>query len=251
MSDSSILEETQRVEEALRQGHGTIAAGRYAASIMHEINNPLEAALNLNYLIGLDASDPDRVHTYCRSLEEQLRHLVHIARQTLSFYRPLQTREHTTVNTLADAALRVHQKRIAAKQIRLRTRFTGDLTVEVHAGEMLQVISNLIANAIDALPSRGILHIVGSRSPDTVHITVADNGHGIPVHIRETIFDPFVTTKGTSGTGLGLAISRDIIQRHKGTIHTRSSVRFGRTGTSFLISLPPAQSFSTPSSRGF
>jgi signal transduction histidine kinase len=106
---------------------------------------------------------------------------------------------------------------------------------------MLQVLSNLIGNALDALPAEGALYLRGHRSNRAVHLLVADGGHGIPSTIAKRIFDPFVTTKAGKGTGLGLAISKAIVEKHHGQIRSRSSTRPGRNGTAFRISLPLPQ----------
>lgn len=216
------------------------AAAHYAAAIMHEINNPLEAALNLNYLLQADAEHPDKVRNYCRLLDEQLHILVRIAHQTLSFYRSPEMKETTALAVLADAAIRIHQKKIAARNIRLLRNLSSDATVFAHSGEILQVLSNLISNALDALPDQGILQLRVRRRGQTVYALVADNGCGIPDPVFSRIFDPFFTTKKDRGTGLGLAISKTIVEKHQGHIRGRSSVRSGRTGTTFRISFPLA-----------
>ncbi len=112
------------------------------------------------------------------------------------------------------------------------------MNAEVNAGDLLQVISNLVANAVDALPENGTLQVRVKRCTEEVRITVADNGHGIPDPIRARIFDPFFTTKRERGTGLGLAISKAIVEKHHGRIRTRTSTRAPKSGTIFRISLP-------------
>jgi signal transduction histidine kinase len=160
--------------------------------------------------------------------------LTRIARQTLSFYRTAAEKAPVAAASLAEAALRIHRKRIAAKGIRLNVRLPSEVTVDVHPGEMLQVISN----AVDALPVEGSLYVRGHRSCRGVHILVADAGAGIPESIADKIFDPFFTTKQDKGTGLGLAISKAIVEKHQGRIRTHS-------GTAFRISLPLSSQAST------
>ncbi len=109
---------------------------------------------------------------------------------------------------------------------------------EGYTGEMLQVVSNLIVNALDALPEDGVLYLRLRKRRGQVEFVIADNGHGIPPDHGDTIFQPFFTTKGDGGTGLGLALSKRIIERHNGRIRVRSSVRPGKSGTAFKISLP-------------
>lgn len=223
-----------KVPETLYRDQGLAAADHFAATVMHEINNPLEAMANLAYLVHEDAEQPGKVRQYIRLLEEQLALVRGIAQQTLGFYRlPLKPIDMVGV---AEAAIRMHERKISTKELRLLKTLPADALVMAHAGEMLQVISNLVGNALDALPPNGALSIRIRRCETEVHVTVADNGHGIPDTILAQIFEPFFTTKQEQGTGLGLSISKSIIERHNG--RTRSSVRPDRNGTTFRISLP-------------
>jgi signal transduction histidine kinase len=226
------------LQESLRQVQRQAIAGQFAATIMHEINNPLEAIGNLVYLIEQDPDNPSRVVERSRQIQEQLATLTRIARQTLSFYKPSVLREEVGATTLVEAALRTQCAGINAKRIRIEKFLSSDVTVEAHPGEMLQVVSNLIANAVDAMPVNGTLYLRSGHSCHQVHILVADNGHGIPPAIAGKIFDPFFTTKKEKGTGLGLAIAKTIVERNRGQIRTRSSVKEGRSGTAFRISMP-------------
>ena len=228
------------VQDFVRQNHDLVTAGQYAAAVMHEINGPLEAVHNLNYLIQQQAEDSVQVRAFSKMLDEQLATLTKLSRQTLSFYRSPETRESVAIATLAEAALRVHQRKISAKRINLRKNLSPDVSAEVHAGDILQVFSNLISNAVDALPENGVLCISVKRCADEAHVTVADNGPGIPSSILSRIFDPFFTTKKERGTGLGLAISKSIIDKHHGRIRSRSTTRPSRSGTAFRISIPLA-----------
>jgi C4-dicarboxylate-specific signal transduction histidine kinase len=233
--DFSLLEE---IHEIVRQNQELAVASQFAVSVMHEINGPLEAATNLNYLILLEADSTSQVWQYSKLLEEQLLSLATLSRQTLSFCRSSETCEEIAMSTLAEAALRIHQKKISAKRINVRRRLTPGTPVEVSAGDILQVLSNVITNALDALPENGTLAISVQRRTDEVHVTVSDNGSGIPAPFLTKIYDPFFTTKKERGTGLGLAISKSIIEKYHGRIRSRSSTRPGRSGTAFRISLP-------------
>jgi signal transduction histidine kinase len=226
------------MENSLREHQRIAIAGQYAAEVMHEINNPLEAVSNLNYLIQHDAGDAVRVREYSRMIDNQLELVFRIARRTLSFHRSVDTTETVALARLADAALQVHRTRIAAKGIRLLTGLSADAMASVNPGEMLQVMSNLIANAIDALPVNGTLCLRVKKRDREVHVIVADDGGGIPAPILSRIFEPFFTTKKAKGTGLGLAISKAIVEKHHGRIRARSSIRVGRSGTAFRITLP-------------
>ena len=228
----------REIEGALLRSQTVAAAGQYAAAIMHEINNPLETICNLSYLLKLQADDPARVREYSGQIAEQLTTVIRIAHRTLSFYRPPDTKEAIDLAALAEAALRVHQQKLATKHAKLLKDIPADAVVIGHAGELLQVLSNLLSNSIDALSPNGRLAIRVRKSRGEVHLTIADDGHGIPEVIRQRVFEPFFTTKKEHGTGLGLAISKAIVERHKGRIRARSSVRSGMSGTAFRVSLP-------------
>ena len=224
--------------QSLRHSESLAVAGQYAASVMHEINNPLEAIANLVYLLQLNTAHPELVQQYSCLMDEQLGILIRIARQTLSFYRTSPERSRVSAASIAEAALRIHQKAISAKHIQIRKRLPPDVALEVHPGEILQVVSNLVSNAVDASPENGILYLRCRTSPRVVQIVVADAGHGIPDAIAHRIFEPFFTTKNDKGSGLGLAISKAIIESHQGSVRARSTTRSGRNGSAFRISLP-------------
>jgi len=225
-------------EEALRKSEERATAGQLALEVMHEIRNPLEA---LGYLVNLtlqDAEDAARVRRHMHTAEEQVIALNEIAGSTLRLARPSPIPRFVDLSILAEAALRIHQRAIESKGVHLVKDVRGDLTAEVYTGEILQVISNLMVNALDAIPEKGTVCLRLRKSCGKLRILVADNGHGIPKEIIGQVFTPFFTTKEGRGTGLGLALSRKIIEHHKGTIRVRSSVRPGSSGTAFQISLP-------------
>ncbi|WP_348269175.1 HAMP domain-containing sensor histidine kinase [Edaphobacter paludis] len=205
---------------------------------MHEINNPLDAAGNLAYLIDEEAENPAKVRQYARLLAEQLATVRQIATRTLTFYRKSSEMKPIDLILVAEAALRVHQHKISTNSLQVRKVFPEKAAINGHAGEMLQVLSNLVGNALDALPIGGSLALSIRKAGQEIHIMVADNGHGIPESILSQIFEPFFTTKQDLGTGLGLAISKSIVEGHHGRLKTRSSIRQGRSGTAFRISLP-------------
>jgi signal transduction histidine kinase len=228
----------QQLEEALQESQAQALAGQFAASTMHEVNGPLEAITNLNYLVQTSSDDGAQVRNYASLIDEQLLALTTISRQTLSFYHSKDTVEPILVAQLVEAALRIQRKEIAAKAIRLIKKLPGDMTVESHAGSMLQAFSNLIGNAVEALPAQGTLQIRSRCIDGQAHILFADNGSGIPAAIRSKIFEPFFSTKRERGTGLGLGIAKAIVERYQGRIRSRTSTRAGRSGTAFRISLP-------------
>jgi signal transduction histidine kinase len=228
----------QDLEVALLESRSLALAGQFAAFTIHEINGSLEAIANLNYLVCASADDPEQVVKFSNLLEEQLRILMGLSHQTLSFYHSTDTTESIAIESLAEAALRIHRQKVAAKKISLQKKLAKDVVVEGHSGAMLQVFSNLIGNAVDALPEKGTLQLRARCCGEEVHILIADNGHGIPREIQPRIFEPFFSTKKERGTGLGLAITKAIVEKHRGRIRSRSSTRSERSGTAFRISLP-------------
>jgi signal transduction histidine kinase len=224
--------------EALRKVEERAIAGQLALEMMHEIKNPLEALGHLIYLTCEDAADGERVARYMGLAREQVATLSHIAGETLGFVRASHFPKPIDLVALAEAALRIHRRTIEAKQVHLVKDLPEGVVAQVHTGEILQVISNLIVNALDALPAQGTLYLRARKRRDGVEFLVADNGHGISSTDAREIFQPFFTTKEERGTGLGLALSKKIVERHRGKISMRTSVRAGKSGTLFRVSLP-------------
>lgn len=229
------------ISEALRKSEERSAAGLLALELMHEIRNPLEAVGNLTYLAleEAQAKDCEKVAMYLHRIEEQLATLNRIASETLGFARTAQSPQQVRLATVAEAALRIHQAAMKTKRIHLVKDLPQDLVAEIHTTEMLQVLSNLIVNALDALPAYGTLVLRLKKLRGRIQFVVADNGHGIPAESRKQVFEPFFTTKDV-GNSLGLALSKRIVEHNQGSISLRSSVRPGKSGTTFKISLPAA-----------
>lgn len=213
-------------------------AGRLALEIMHEIRNPLETLGHLCYLAEQEAENPAQVRSYMYQAEEQLRNLSRIASQTLSFAKISQDRKPIDLVGLAEAALRLHQRTIEAKRIHLVRKLPGDLVASVQASRILQVLANLVANALDAMPEEGKLTVCVKKCSGCVELTVADNGSGIGPGAMEKLFEPFFSTKQEGGNGLGLSLSKRIVEDHGGKMFVRSSVLPGRTGSVFKVRLP-------------
>jgi len=228
----------QRAQAALMRSEQLALAGRFAGGVMHEVNNPLEAVGNLVYLALQEASNPEAVANYLRMAEEQLLHIQSIARRTLSFYRPNALPQETDVFEILESALHMQRPQLMAKRVKIHKDRCGPASLQANAGELLQVFTNLIANAVDALPDDGALHMRISRSGGHLHILIADNGPGIPAAQREKLFEVFGTSNKEKGTGLGLWMSKILVERHRGRIRRRSSTSLGRNGTAFRVSLP-------------
>jgi signal transduction histidine kinase len=224
--------------EALRKAEERATAGQLAMEVIHEIRNPLQALEYLVFLTVRDAEDADKVRGYMHVAEEQMATLSQIATGTLRLAKDCPSPQPVSVSVLTEAALRIHQRAIDAKRAHLVKDVRGEIIVEAYTREILQVVSNLIVNALDAILEDGTLHLRVRKSGGRVRIVIADNGHGISKENVAQLFQPFFTTKGGRGTGLGLCVSKRIIDHHNGTIRVRSSVCPGRSGTTFQISLP-------------
>jgi signal transduction histidine kinase len=239
--------ESRRAEQLLLQSEKLNAVGRLASSIAHEINNPLAAVTNLIFLAQQSAVDP-LAQKYLHSAEVELRRVSAIANQTLRFHRQSTRPQPVTYDELIDATLPIHQARLSNARIAVKRRDRPHRSVICFEGEIRQVVSNLVANAIDAMASTGGRLIIRSRQGTHwqtgrkgIVLTIADTGVGMSSHTQSRIFEPFFTTKGDKGNGLGLWISREIVDRHQGTLNVRSRESEGRSGTVFTLFLPEKQ----------
>ncbi len=240
------ITERRRAEEALRTSERLAATGRLAASIAHEINNPLEAVTNLLYLLDQNKSLDDTAREYARMAQDEVNRVAHIARQTLGFYRDSSRMEAVQVSRLVDEVVTLFAAKICTGDIVVQKELKADAPIDAFPGELRQVFSNLIANALDAVGRKGKLRIRinparGHRGRKGVRVTIADNGPGISRTVLERIFEPFFTTKGAKGTGLGLWVTRGLIEKHGGAIRVWSSTQPGKSGTAFSIFLPLKQ----------
>jgi signal transduction histidine kinase len=231
-------ERTLRLETALRRSEKLAMAGRLAASVMHEINNPSQAIADLVYLIGKDADHPELVRAHAAEVEQQLVRIQYIARQTLSFFRDTPRAQTKDLVPLVDTALRYHSGLLAEKRIQLRKEMPDLLLCSVYPGDFLQLVSNLVRNAAEALPHGGTLCIRLKASRGNASLTVADNGRGIPQAIQGRLFEAFQSDKADAGNGLGLWICKTIVEKHGGQIRWRSSDKPATHGTAFSIRLP-------------
>ena len=229
------------LEEALRHSERLAVASRYAGAIMHEVNNPLEALCNLVYLAKHAPNDADQVRQFMEIAEGQLQRLSSITRKTLSFYKDQTQEKDFDLVDIAESALTIHAHRTQRQGVEIRRRIDGPAIARVFAGEILQVVSNLVLNSLDSLPREGAVICLRVRNAkDKVHITVSDNGTGIDPAIYANMFQAHRTTKA-EGSGLGLWLSHTIVQKHEGRILCRSSRSPSRTGTTFRLSFPKSR----------
>jgi signal transduction histidine kinase len=236
--------ESKRAEQVLLQSEKLNAVGRLASSIAHEINNPLEAVTNLIYLAQQAAIEP-QARQYLDMAETELGRVAAIANQTLRFYRQANNPKPITAEQIISDTLPLYRGRLANSKAIIERRDRGTRLITCFDGEIRQVLSNLLANGIDALHGNGGRLLIRSR--DGVHhktgrkgviLTLADTGAGMAPATASRIFEPFYTTKGLTGTGLGLWISKEIIGRHHGAIKVRSCQSPAHSGTVFTVFLP-------------
>ncbi len=239
------MEQFGLAADALRKAEKLAVAGRLAASIAHEINNPLEAVTNLLYLLR-STPQSEEGKNYLQLAEQELSRVSAIAMQTLKFYRETAKPASVDVPELLESVLALYGPRLSASDIRVILEFDTSRTVMAKAGELRQLFANLVGNAIDAMRNGGTLrlrvrHLEREPFRQYVRVSVADTGTGIPDELRGKVFEPFISTKGDTGTGLGLWVSKEIIENHGGTIRVKSSTAAQGHGTTFSVYLPAAK----------
>jgi signal transduction histidine kinase len=229
-------EQERIAQEKLMQTEKLAAAGRLAATVAHEVNNPLSAAMNSLFLLRDKVSDTGR--QLLEGAEEQLKRVAGITRQTLGFYRENASKIDFDLQQVVVELVATFVPRARNKDIEIVSELSP---MQVHAvkGEIQQVIANLLTNAIDASPVKTKVRVRARRFTsavfgDVVQISVGDSGPGIPSEFRDRIWEPFFTTKEGVGTGLGLWVCRQIVQRHHGIIRAHST----HEGTVFTVILP-------------
>jgi PAS domain S-box-containing protein len=237
------LSSQKQAETALIQSEKLAAVGRLAASISHEINNPLEAVTNLLYLARTEqTTDAGRV--YIEQASQELARVSQIAGQTLRFHRQSTRPRSVTTRELIEPVLALYEGRLRNARVHAISEHRGDPAFVCYEGDIRQVLNNLVGNAIDAMRGDGTLRIRSRAATDQstgrqgVRITIADTGSGMSPATLERIFEPFYTTKGIHGTGLGLWISQGIVEKHHGALRARSCDYAGHSGTVFSLFLP-------------
>jgi signal transduction histidine kinase len=244
-------EESQR---ALIQAEKMAAVGRLVASLAHEINNPLQSVRNCLHLAARQGIDPEQRMKYLEMTDSELERLVQTVRRMLNFYRlGGADREKTDIRQIIEQVLALLSTQLNEQSIKVHVQYLGLFQcVSVVYDQIQQVIFNLLINAIDALSeietgadekrvskssssAAKEIWIDVSFEKQQVHIWIEDSGPGIPVELRERVFEPFVSTK-PSGTGLGLAVCYGIMEQHQGQLKVIPS-RY-HNGACFEIILP-------------
>ena len=233
-----------QAEDALRRSERLAAMGRMAGIVAHEINNPLEAILNLFYLLQQHPSLDPQARLYATTAEQELLRISHITKQTLSFYREPAQAIAIPIPALLDEILQLQSRQLLSNGVVVERRYSSRELVHGFPVELKQVFLNLIANAIQAMPQGGRLRVHlrrshrGSSQRPGIEISILDTGSGIRSEDAKRLFEPFFTTKSTKGTGLGLWICKGIVEKYEGTIRFRSTKLSGKNVTSFNIFLP-------------
>ena len=229
----------RRIEQSLLQAEKIAATGRMAATIAHEINNPLEAVMNLLYLLRTKIAD-DEGRGFLAAAEDELGRVSHIAKQTLGYYREHAAASLASVSDIAEHALTIYGPRCTAAGITIKKSIDPSTKIVARRGEMMQVISNLLANSIYAMPSGGTLTLSVCDAPtaDGIVLTVEDDGVGIAPKDLPMVFDAFFTTRTTVGTGIGLFIAKQFVEGHGGRISIESSCDSNKHGTTVRVLLP-------------
>jgi PAS domain S-box-containing protein len=233
----------RRAEEAMLRAEKLAVAGRLAASVAHEINNPLEAVSNLLFLITLtDATDVAKQHA--QAALDQLMRVSMITQQTLKFHRQSGSPMTTRLSDVVETVKALFQARLAANEITLQIQAKDEREVNCMPSEAQQIFANLMSNAIEATPRGGRIlvrlkpsHHWSNGAPG-MRVTFADSGTGVDRATIRRMFEPFFTTKTETGTGLGLWVVAQLVDRHNGQICVYSRQRGGQSGTVFSVFLP-------------
>jgi PAS domain S-box-containing protein len=236
------ISDRKRMEKMLIQSEKLAATGRMAAAIAHEINNPLESLMNLIFLARQNSPVAGKAYGYLLTAEKELERVSHIARKTLGYYRDTGYPSEVYLHSLIENVLAIYKFKLDASGISVETAFNDLRKITVSAGELTQVFSNVIANAIDAMHKGGRLSISLRKTTaidgDGIQTIIRDQGTGIRPEHLEKIFEPFFTTKGNLGTGIGLWVTKQLVERRGGQITVTSNTEPGKSGTSVSIFIP-------------
>ena len=236
--------EQRLADETFLRNEKLAAVGRLASSMAHEINNPLESVTNLIFLAKESAYACSEAVQYLDLADRELRRVSAITAQTLRFHKQTTKPTLCFAKDLFSETIAIYQGRIVNSHIQLEEKHRLGRGVQCFEGEIRQILSNLITNAIDAMPDGGRLLLrshetrQGLNGQEGVVFTIADTGHGMSLAVRQKLFEPFHSTKGIGGAGLGLWVSKEIVDRHRGTLNVRSRQTIGDSGTVCRLFLP-------------
>ena len=227
------LQQERIAADALRKSEKLAVAGRLAATIAHEINNPLESVLNLHYLMA-SAETLEDSKKILQLADSELQRVIEITTHTLKFHRENTIAKDTDLAAVLDSVLKLYDRRLKTSGVNVNCEVEGPSNIIGFGGELRQLLANLISNALDAMPTGGSLRIRIAPSAQRsngagrgVRVVVADTGAGIPLEVRNRVLEPFVSTKQDTGTGLGLWVSSEIVRKHGGEMRFKSRVGKG------------------------
>ena len=240
-TEAQIKKLNSQLEEALRRSEKLAATGRLAASLAHEINNPLSSLGDILFILASQAELTEDSRTLIQSAKKEVERLACIAKETLAPHRTSGERVRIKATDLVEASLESFHRPLEQTHIQVERHYETDAMIDVFPSELRQVFTNLISNSIDAMPLGGTVTLDVIADGQDVKLIFSDTGSGIAPEKLEEIFEPFVTTKGEKGLGIGLWISRNIVEKLGGSIHVRSSTEEAGHGTHFTICIPMAQ----------
>ncbi|MGC2208634.1 MAG: PAS domain S-box protein [Candidatus Korobacteraceae bacterium] len=240
-AEAQIKKLNSQLEEALRRSEKLAATGRLAASLAHEINNPLASLGDILFVLTSQAELTEDSRTLIQSAKKEVERLACIAKETLAPHRTSGERVRLKATDLVETSLESFQRPLQQANIEVVKHYETEALIDVYASELRQVFTNLISNSIDAMPQGGKITLDVIEVGQDVKLIFSDTGSGIAPEKLEEVFEPFVTTKGEKGLGIGLWISRNIVEKLGGSIQVRSSTEDSGHGTHFTICLPIAQ----------
>jgi PAS domain S-box-containing protein len=240
--------EQRRTQAALLASEKLAVTGRLAATLAHEIHNPLDSVVNLLYLMKNGAT-PEETREFLDLARSELDRVAQISRAMLGMYRESKTPIELDLKELLDSILLLLQRQVTQAGVTLQKSLDNQAKISGYPAELRQVFTNLLTNAMDAstpgslieVSLRSVPSLDGQRSHANrpgVAISVTDHGPGIPADTIKNLFQPFFTTKGEKGTGLGLWVSQGIVQRHGGDIRLESRTGEADHGTTVSVFLP-------------
>ena len=240
--------EQRRTQAALLASEKLAVTGRLAATLAHEIHNPLDSVVNLLYLMK-NGSTPEETSEFLDLARSELDRVTQISRAMLGMYRESKTPIELDLKDLLDSILLLLQRQITQAGITLRKSLDDHAKISGYPAELRQVFTNLLTNAMDASTPGSLIEVSLHHAPSRdgqrpqsseagVTVSVVDHGPGIPADTLKHLFQPFFTTKGEKGTGLGLWVSQGIVQRHGGNIRLESRTGEADHGTTVSVFLP-------------
>ena len=245
LGSSTDIHDQKLAEDSLRRSEKLATAGRLAASMAHEINNPLASVVNSVFLALQDVTLSEETRKRLEDADQELIRVAQFTTQTLRFHKQSVAPGSVSLDEIMDSVLLMYASRLRGSSTRVEREYGTHEKLHCFSSELRQVFANLVGNALDAVGSGGILQIRirAARAWDSagargIRVTIADSGIGIPEELRPRLFEPFVSTKEATGVGLGLWVSRGIVQKHGGRIGLRSSTHPSRHGTVFSLFFP-------------